>query len=111
MHITYIVSPVLYDILLSLFLDCSQKDYIFQSRVAYNNVYRKLLGLCRRSSASEMFVMNNIPNFEALIRKSIFAYKTRLSKSDNTIIFALQSSWVITDTIWKVWKDMLYVET
>ena len=54
---------------------------------------------------------NNIPNFEALIRKSIFAFKTRLSKSDNTIIFALQSSRVITDTIWKVWKDMLYVET
>ena len=44
-------------------------------RVAYNNVYRKLLGFCRRSSASEMFVMNNIPNFEALIRKSIFALK------------------------------------
>ena len=46
-------------------------------RVAYNNVYRKLLGLCRRSSA-EMFVMNNISNFEALIRKSNFSFKTRL---------------------------------
>ena len=47
-------------------------------RVAYNKVYCKLLGLCRRSSASEMFVMNNISNFDALIRKSIFAIKTRL---------------------------------
>ena len=37
--------------------------------VACNTVYRKLLGLCRSSSASEMFVMNNISNFEALIRK------------------------------------------
>ena len=36
---------------------------------------------------------------------------TRLSNSDNTIISTLQRSWVITDTIWKVWKDMLYVET
>ena len=43
-------------------------------RVAYNNVYRKILGLCRRSSASEMFVTNNILNFEALMRKSIFAF-------------------------------------
>ena len=41
--------------------------------IAYNNVYRKLLGLCRSSSASEMFVMNNISNYTALIRKSIFA--------------------------------------
>ena len=79
-------------------------------RVAYNNVYRKLLGFCRRSSASEMFVMNNISNFEALIRKSIFAFKTRLSNSDNAIISTLQSSWVITDTIWKVWKDKLCAE-
>ena len=35
--------------------------------VAYSNVYRKLLGLCRRSSVSEMFVMNNISNFEAVL--------------------------------------------
>ena len=47
-----------------------------------HNVYRKLLGLCRRSSVSEMFAINNISNFEALIRKSIFAFKTRLSNSD-----------------------------
>ena len=40
-------------------------------RVAYNNVYRKILGLCRRSSASEMFLTNNILNFETLMRKSI----------------------------------------
>ena len=61
--------------------------------------YRKLLSLCRRNSASEIFVMNNISNFQALIRKSIFAFKTRLSNSDNTIICTLQNSWVITYTI------------
>ena len=33
-------------------------------RVAYNNVYRKILCLCRRSTASEMFATNNILNFE-----------------------------------------------
>ena len=47
----------------------------------------KLLCLCRRSSVSEMFAMNIISNFEALIKKSIYAFKTRLSNSDNTIIF------------------------
>ena len=43
-------------------------------RVAYNNVYRKVLGLKQRCCASEMFVMNIISNFEALVRKSIFAF-------------------------------------
>ena len=89
----------------------TKKTTFSKIRVAYNNVYGKLLGLCRRSSVSEMFAMNNISNLETLLRKSIFAFKTRLSNSDNTIIFALQSSWVITDTIWKVWKNMLYIET
>ena len=78
-------------------------------RVAYNNVYRKILGLCRRSSASEMFVTNNILNFEALIRKSIFAFTSRLSISNNAIICTIQKSWVIRETVWKSWTDKLYL--
>ena len=42
--------------------------------------------------------MNNILYFEVLIRKSIFAFKTRLSHSDNTMICTLQSFWVITES-------------
>ena len=78
-------------------------------RVAYNNVYRKIFGLKRRSSASEMFVLNNISNFEALMRKSIFAFTTRLSNSKNAIICPIQRSWAIRDLIWKVWTDKLYI--
>ena len=58
-----------------------KKTTFSKIRVAYNNVCNQavqLLGLCRRSSVSEMFAMNNISNFEALIRKSIFVFKTRL---------------------------------
>ena len=36
-------------------------------RVASNNVYRKILGVSSRSSASAMFVTNDIPNFEAFL--------------------------------------------
>ena len=61
-------------------------------RVAYNNVYRKVFVLNRRSSASEMFVLNNIFNFKALMRKSIFAFTTRLSNSKNAIICTIQRS-------------------
>ena len=76
-------------------------------RVAYNNVYRKILGLCRRSSASEMFVTNNILNFEALMRKSMFAFTSRLSISNNAILVRL--SWIIRETVWKSWTDKLYL--
>ena len=34
---------------------------------AYNNVYRKILGVSRRSSANAMFVTNDIPNLEAFL--------------------------------------------
>ena len=36
-------------------------------RVASNTVYRKILGVSRRSSASAMFGTNDIPNFEAFL--------------------------------------------
>ena len=41
-------------------------------RVAYNDLYRKILHVSRRSSASAMFVNNNIPTFECLIRRDYF---------------------------------------
>ena len=48
-------------------------------------MYRKIVGLCRRSSASKMFVTNNIFNFKALMRKAIFESTSRLSVSNNAI--------------------------
>ena len=56
-----------------------------------------------------MFVTNNILNFEALIRKSIFAFTSRLSISNNAIICTIQKSWVIRETVWKSWTDKLLV--
>ena len=41
-------------------------------RVAFNNVYRRILKLPPRSSASTMHAINNIDRFEVLIRKRIF---------------------------------------
>ena len=39
-----------------------KKSSFSKIRVAYNNLYRKILHVSRRSSASAMFVQNNIPN-------------------------------------------------
>ena len=80
---------------MSLFLDSTQKAKLAKLRVAYNNVYRKVFDLKRQSSASEMFVWNNICNLKVLMRKSIFACTTRLADSKNTIICTMLTSWVI----------------
>ena len=48
--------------------------------------YRKILHVSPRSSASKMFVDNNIPNFEAFLRKGMFSFTFRLSISTKLII-------------------------
>ena len=88
-----------------LIFGLNTKATLSKLRVAFNNVYRKVFGLKRRSSVSEMFVLNNISNFEALMRKSIFAFTTRWTNSKNAIICTIQRSWVIRNLIWKVWTD------
>ena len=69
--------------------------------VAYNNIYRKILHVSPRSSASKMFVDNNIPNFEALHQKELFSFTSRLSVSTNSIIKAIENCWLIKYVIWK----------
>ena len=49
--------------------------------VAFNNAYRRVLGLPWRSSASAMYANFGIQNFEAVIRKSTFGFTQRLAKS------------------------------
>ena len=67
------------------------KSTISKIRVAYNDLYRKILHVSRRSSASEMFVKNNIPNFESLLRKETFSFTSRLKCSSNAIISTIES--------------------
>ena len=55
-------------------------------RVAFNNVYRKILGLPTWSSASEMYATYNIENFKALLRKAIYGFIQRLEDSSNVIV-------------------------
>ena len=58
-------------------------------RVAFNNVYRKVLELPKWSSASEMCATHNNENFEALLRKVLYGYIQRLEDSSNVIIQTL----------------------
>ena len=82
-----------------------KKTIFSKIRVAYNNVYRNILGVSRRASASGMFVSNDILNFEAFLRKSIYSCTTRLSSSSNKLICAIELSWMMKSVIWKTWEE------
>ena len=69
-----------------------KKSNYSKIRVAFNNVYRRILKLPSRSSASTMYVVNNIDSLEVLVRKRIFGFMERLNNSDNTIIKCFNNS-------------------
>ena len=46
-----------------------KKSTFRKVRVAFNNAYRKIFGLPKRSSASTMYANNNICNFETTLKK------------------------------------------
>ena len=46
-------------------------------RVAYKDLYYKILHVSPRSSASALFVNNDIPTFEYFIRRDIFSFTSR----------------------------------
>ena len=79
--LNYVGVFVLHSIVLIFGLNTKKLHFLSFMLHIINNVYRKVFGLKRRSSASKMFVLNNISNFEALMRKSIFAFTTRFTNS------------------------------
>ena len=77
-------------------------------RVAFNNVYRRVLGLPPWSSASGMYATHNIENFEALLRKTLYGFVQRLENSSNKIIASLIKSWTVRFVDWHCWISGLY---
>ena len=55
-------------------------------KIAYNNSLRRLLGLPKYNSASEMFVNLGILSFGELLRKFVSSLKTRISVSHNSCL-------------------------
>ena len=58
---------------------------IAKLRVAYTNIYRKLLGYSRRDSASVMFASNRIDSFAAKMCKVVYSFRKR---ADNSVIMS-----------------------
>ena len=59
------------------------KENISKICVAYNNIYRKLLGYSRRDSA--MYVNNRINDLYARFRHSCYGFIRRLKQSTNSL--------------------------
>ena len=83
-----------------------KKTAYSELRDSFNNVYRRVLGLSYRSSASIMYTTHNVNNMEALLRRSIYSFIERLMDSSNMIINTLMKSWYIrfTSNIWEFWR-------
>ena len=60
-------------------------------RVAYNNVYRRILKLPPRSSASTMYAVNHIVSFEIIVRKRVVGFTERLKVSENSIVSCIDN--------------------
>ena len=78
-------------------------------RVAFNNVYRRILKLPPRSRASTMYAINHIDSFEVLLRKRIFGFTERLYNYENTIIKCINNSWVLRFDIWSPWNELIFI--
>ena len=85
------------------------KRIININRVCYNNSLRFLLNLDRFCSASEMCASRNIPSFNELIRLRQFSFKNNISNTCNSLIEAVSSCEYINSTIWKYWRESLYI--
>ena len=103
-HCTTDVKLVLFDsYCTSLYCPFIWTDYtkrtISKLKVAFNNAYRKIFNLPLWSSASTRYAENNICNFKAMLRKSIYRFIQRLQDSDNVLIQCIGKSWVMKFSI------------
>ena len=87
------------------------KHVMSKVRVAYNNVFRLLFGYRRSCSASEMFVYNNIYNFEGRLRKNIndFTMRIIIGSSSNVLIATLiENSFILAGPLRQKWITSVY---
>ena len=86
---------------------------IHRMKVAYNNVFRKLMGIKLGDSISQEYVRYNVCGFDALMRKSMFSMYQRTITSDNALVCSIVSSSYFNDnsTIFAKWKKILLTQS
>lgn len=78
--------------------------------VAYNNVFRTLMRIDRRSSISYCFMLANVKHFKTQLRSCICSLYKRVNSSRNTIVQCILSSsyFIYHSKLFKCWKDKLF---
>ena len=78
-------------------------------KVGYNNAARIFLGYEKRSSASSMFVTNGLCTFDALLRKQMYGFMERLSRSGNMIVRQVYDGLYFSSDLRKLWIKSLFL--
>ena len=77
--------------------------------VAYNDGFRLLLNDPRCCSPSSLFVHHNVPTFDALIRKLIYALWRSCHNSSNVLVDKLFASDIYFESkLFTRWRQLLY---
>ena len=76
--------------------------------VSYNNVFRRLMSLPRRCSASSMFVFNPVSSFGELWRKLIYSFRRKILTTKNMIMIDIVNTTQLTSDIFQNWNSTLY---
>ena len=85
------------------------KCFYNKLRVAYNNAYRLVLGYVKSDSASNMFVNNQVDNFDAHNRHLIYRLRSRILNCNNSIVVCLNDCFYIRGRyMWTSWQKSLY---
>ena len=80
-----------------------------QMHVAYNNVFRRLMGYHKFCSASGMFEENRIDNFDARIRRLVYGFYQRLMCSGNSLVNCVMNTAWLSSDLYRNWNKCLYV--
>ena len=78
------------------------KSVLSRFRIAYNNTLRKLIGLPRHCSASEMHVFFRVCSFDARMRRARASFHLRIHRLDNRFVRSFICSQEYFDSIFRI---------
>ena len=78
-------------------------------RIAFNDIFRNLLGIKRVDSISAAFANARMDNFNILRRKSVYNFIVRLPKRTNAVITSILQSvyFVHASRLLDEWKETI----
>ena len=81
-------------------------------RVAFNKMYKRILGLKKFDSASHMYVTNDIDNFDAFMRKNIYGFMNRVCNIHNDLVKSIVFGTMhMCNSMWQKWALKLHTCT